>query len=71
VSPPKEIPVTFRCDESFRDGFYATAAELDMSRSEFIRAAITLFQELAHADKDKLRGNVEFFRKIFVILEKV
>ena len=39
---PKEIPVTFRCDEKFRDYIYREAGALDIPVSEMIRAAVLL-----------------------------
>lgn len=38
----KEIPVTFRCDEKFRDYIYREAGALDIPVSEMIRAAVLL-----------------------------
>ena len=38
----KEIPVTFKCDEQFRDWLGREATKLDMSISETVRAALLL-----------------------------
>ena len=38
----KEIPITFKCDDSFRDWLGRESAGLDMSVSEMIRAAVLL-----------------------------
>lgn len=60
MAPAKEIPVTFRCDEAFRDLFFAKAAEKDMSRSDFIRGSIQLYLALCDLDEDRLRAFKEF-----------
>ena len=39
---PKQIPVTFKCDEQFRDWLGREAAMLDMSVSEVVRASLLL-----------------------------
>ena len=39
---PKEIPVTFKCDDAFRDWLGREATALDMSLSEVVRAALIL-----------------------------
>lgn len=38
----KEVSTTFRSDEKFRDWLYSQAGSMDMSVSEFVRAAILL-----------------------------
>ena len=38
----KEIPITFKCDDSFRDWLGRESAGLDMSVSEMVRAALLL-----------------------------
>lgn len=38
----KEIPITFKCDEQFRDWLGREAALLDLSISETVRAALLL-----------------------------
>lgn len=38
----KEIPITFKCDEQFRDWLGREAAILDLSISETVRAALLL-----------------------------
>ena len=42
MAPQKEIPITFRCDEKFRDWLNRQAGDLDCSASELIRAAVLL-----------------------------
>ena len=38
----KEISVTFKCDDSFRDWLYGEAGKMDLSVSEVVRAALLL-----------------------------
>lgn len=40
--PPKEINLSFRCTEDFRDWLCKEAGRLDMGRSEIIRSCILL-----------------------------
>lgn len=42
MAPQKEINITFRCDEEFRDWLCRKAGRLDMDRSALIRAAVLL-----------------------------
>ena len=42
IMAPKQIPVTFKCDEAFRDWLAREAAMLDLSVSEVVRAALLL-----------------------------
>ena len=38
----KEISVTFKCDDSFRDWLYGEAGKMDLSVSEAMRSAAIL-----------------------------
>ena len=42
MSAAKEINVSFRCDEAFRDWLYLEAGRMDLKVSEAIRAAVLL-----------------------------
>ena len=61
---PKEIPVTFKCDDRFRDWLGREAAMLDMSVSEVVRAALLLavpqmkgIRGLARIQLEDMRSN--------------
>ena len=61
----KEIPVTFKCDEQFRDWLGRESAGLDMSVSEMVRAALLL----AVPQMKSIRGIARI--QLLVILEIV
>ena len=61
----KEIPVTFKCDEQFRDWLGRKATKLDMSISETVRAALLL----AVPQMKSIRGIARI--QLLVILEIV
>ena len=58
----KEIPITFKCDDSFRDWLGRESAGLDMSVFEMVRAALLLaipqmesIRGIARIDLDDMR----------------
>lgn len=75
---PKEIPVTFKCDEPFNDALCRWVGKTDMNRSEFIRKATSVYAtlleihpEFGAVTVESLRKSPNLVRKILVILEEL
>lgn len=59
----KEVSTTFRTDEKFRDWLYRQAGDLDISVSEFVRAAIILAAPQIRAIRGLSRVQMEDIRE--------
>ena len=58
----KEIPVTFKCDERFRDWLGRKATRLDLSVSETVRAALLLAIQQMESIRGLARIDLEDMR---------
>lgn len=75
---PKEIPVTFKCDEQFNDALCRWVGKTELNRFEFIRTAtsvyatlLEIYPEFGAVTAERLRKHPDLVRKILVILEEI
>ncbi|MDR2056592.1 MAG: ribbon-helix-helix domain-containing protein [Desulfovibrio sp.] len=70
MSKLKETNINFRCDEEYAAELFRRAGASEMTRSEYIRAAVDFYHEKSPLYEKRIKDAEKIFSNIFVMLEK-